>query len=49
MPAEYEKQDAVRLGWINDPQYDRIFFDITEALYPRIPIKVATDKRSSLR
>ncbi|WP_299212614.1 agmatine/peptidylarginine deiminase [uncultured Aquimarina sp.] len=48
MPAEYEKQDAVWLGWSDYPPYQKPFLEITKALYTKIPIKVISKNQASL-
>ena len=48
MPAEFEKQDAVWLGWSEYPPYQKPFLDIAKALYPKIPIKVISNNQASL-
>jgi agmatine deiminase len=48
MPAEYEKQDAVWLGWEDYPPFQKPFLDIVKALYLKIPIKVVASSDASL-
>lgn len=49
MPAEFERQDAVWLGWSDYPPYQKSFLDIAKALYPKIPIKVISASQASLK
>ncbi|MDW5290579.1 agmatine deiminase family protein [Formosa sp. PL04] len=48
MPAEYEKQAAVWLGWTDYPPYQKPFLEITKALYSKVPIKVITNNKNAL-
>ena len=48
MPAEYETQAAVWLGWTDSPSYQKVFFDLTEALYPDVPVKVVAETDAAL-
>lgn len=48
MPAEYEKQEAVWLGWSDYPPEQKPFLDIAKALYTKVPIKVVANNQASL-
>lgn len=48
MPAEYEAQDAVWLGWEDYPPYHSPFLDIARSLHGRVMIKVIVSDDASL-
>lgn len=48
MPAEYESQAAVWLGWEEYETYHQPFLDLAKALYPHIPLKIIVESDSSL-
>lgn len=49
MPAEYEKQAAVWLGWVDYPPYEQPFLDIAHALYPKVPLKMIAHSEESMK
>jgi agmatine deiminase len=49
MPAEYEAQEAVWLGWEEYAPYHQPFLDLAKALYPHIPLKIIVESDSSLQ
>jgi agmatine deiminase len=48
MPAEWETQEAVWLGYEDFEPYQKPFMDIVMALYPQIPLKIIADNTTSL-
>jgi agmatine deiminase len=48
MPAEWETQEAVWLGYEDFEPYQKPFMDIVTALYPQIPLKIIADNTTSL-
>ncbi|MEM6801691.1 MAG: agmatine deiminase family protein [Bacteroidota bacterium] len=48
MPAEYEKHDAIWLGWQEFPPYRQPYLDIAQALVDKIPLKMIANDEASL-
>lgn len=49
MPAEYEKHEAVWLGWEDFPPYHQPFFDIARVLSTKVQVKVVASDSASLQ
>ncbi|MCU0444178.1 MAG: agmatine deiminase family protein [Microscillaceae bacterium] len=47
MPAEYEAQEAVWLGWEEYAPYHQPFLDLAKALYPYIKLKIIVENDAS--
>jgi agmatine deiminase len=48
MPAEWETQEAVWLGYEDFEPFQKPFIDIAKALYPKIPLQIIADNDTSL-
>lgn len=46
MPAEFEPQEAVYVGWFNNPQKDSVAAQIVSALYNSVQVKIFYSKES---
>lgn len=46
MPAEFEPQEAVYVGWFNNPKKDSVAAQIVSALYNSVQIKIFYSKES---
>lgn len=46
MPAEFEPQEAVYIGWFNNPRKDSVAAEIVSALYNSVQVKIFYSKES---
>ena len=46
MPAEFEPQEAVYVGWFNNPRKDSVAAEIVSALYNSVQVKIFYSKES---
>ena len=44
MPAEFEPQEAVYVGWFNNPRKDSVAAEIVSAIYNSVQVKIFTQK-----
>ena len=44
MPAEFEPQEAVYVGWFNNPKKDSVAAQIVSALYNSVQVKIFYSK-----